>query len=1216
MATHLVGGELTYNHVSGNTYQITLTVYRDEFNGNPGAQFDAPAILYIYDDNGNYVSEINIDLSNWQTADELIEEPNLNPCLVVPNNVQIQKGIYTQNITLPSGFLGYEIIYGRCCRNGALINNLNNPGDQGIGISTRIPPTNTYSNSSPDFDFDPPIFICLGSPLNRVQSATDVNGDSLHYKLCSPLQGLTPNNPANIPNAGPQPGFSPPLNQVVWQAPFNQNNPMGGIPLTIDPQTGLLSGTPNTTGTFVIGICIEEWRNGVLLNTLLRDFPYTVTNCNIPTANIPIVGSVPTSDLPNIPSVPTTVLGIYELNCESLNVQFTNTSTLPGGGAATSANASYFWDFGDGNTSTAFEPNHTYTDTGTFLIKTTITLGVGNQTCSDTGYFVAFIYPVFDAAFTVANSCVNNNAAFIDISTAANYDNVVLWEWDFGDGSATNYTQNPLHTYTSPGDYEVVLFARSEKGCTKLDTNTITVHHAPNAIMTTPTPICAGDDKSFVSNSNVAVGNIANHFWTLGNGATSTLTNPTNNYPNAGIFPIQLNVVSNFGCLDSAQANLTVHALPTIVTSGDDTICTNASLQVNASGGVNYVWGPAVFFNNAAISNPILSPITEQYYTVTVTDGNNCVNTDSLFIGLKPPPPADAGIDTSVCLNLANVISFNTTVPLNATGGIAYAWSPAAGLSATNIPNPIATPTMTTDYIVSVTDDQGCIAEDTVKVVVLNPALELIQVTTDSLCFGDTVVVDVLELGNVTTYAWTPTTFVTDATVNEPGFFPPVNTIYRLTTTNYCYQDADTVLIEVVPLPNIDAGPLDSICFGDPAYQLSATPTDLEIYEWSSTDISISNPNIYNPTVQPGVSSDYYLNVIDSVGTLACANSDSVRIIVYPNPILNINHAIDYPGFICQGDNVQLSANSNDAILYTWDADMSLSSLNTMNTIAAPQDTTTYYLTVENVHACTTRDSITVNVQSPINGAMLGDSVMCFGFYVDLEASGGLYYDWYPTGVSFSNASYGVTQAFLDSSTLLFVDISNDCFNDTIYQFVTVNQLPEVDAGTDFRIVRDDVSGFLNGSGDGKPLWYTDDLNFIGILNSPAQYGPEVQPEISTNYVLEIENALTGCKNYDTMTVFVDVLTLLAFPTGFSPNGDGVNDFAGIIKYLNIKSFETFDIYNRYGEKIFHTTDIKTAWDGTYKGVAQGNGIYTYMIKAITKDDEPILQKGNITLIR
>ena len=102
-------------------------------------------------------------------------------------------------------------------------------------------------------------------------------------------------------------------------------------------------------------------------------------------------------------------------------------------------------------------------------------MGINGQTCSDTGYYVVFAYPVFNPNFNGDNACANDTANFIDLSTTAIYDNVVEWEWNFGDGSAPSTVQNPSHEFANAGTYDVILFARTDKGCTKLDTNQITI---------------------------------------------------------------------------------------------------------------------------------------------------------------------------------------------------------------------------------------------------------------------------------------------------------------------------------------------------------------------------------------------------------------------------------------------------------------------------------------------------------------------------------------------------------------------------------------------------------------------------------------------------------------------------------------------------------------------------------------------------------------------
>ena len=117
-ATHIVGGEITYTHVAGNTYEVTLTVYRDEFNGSANAQFDSPAMVYLYDVNGSYIDSFQFFLDDPNQARDLIENPYPNPCLTVPANIEIQKGVYTKTITVPNGFTAFDLIYARCCRNG------------------------------------------------------------------------------------------------------------------------------------------------------------------------------------------------------------------------------------------------------------------------------------------------------------------------------------------------------------------------------------------------------------------------------------------------------------------------------------------------------------------------------------------------------------------------------------------------------------------------------------------------------------------------------------------------------------------------------------------------------------------------------------------------------------------------------------------------------------------------------------------------------------------------------------------------------------------------------------------------------------------------------------------------------------------------------------------------------------------------------------------
>lgn len=1208
-ASHLVGGEMTYVRLAGNTIRVTLTVYRDNINGQAAFDGDftapnpAPCVISFYNDNGTFLEAIEVDLDNVELVNI-----QLQPCQDELPGIETQQGTYTFDINLNtiSGFnpaQGVTLVYGRCCRND-IIQNLSVPEDQGFSTLVRVPPM-AIQNSSPVFNsFEQ--YLCVNRANQIDFSATDADGDSLYYFLCDPYLGLDNQDPAadefTLNSGGTYPNYGPPYNTVIWDGGYSATNPFGGT-MALNGNTGIMNATPTTQGVFVMGVCVSEYRNGVLLSTVSRDFQYLVSTCDFPDIAI--------ETDPNIPQDPQTGLFTIDADCNEGVVNFNLSNNID--------IVSYEWDFGDPSTttdvSTQQSPSYFYSDTGTYVVTV---IGYAADGCADTSRGLVVFYPIFEPGYMYEDSCLNQAVVFTDTSFATT-GNLNSWTWYFGDpGSIQDTSTNrfPTYTYTQAGTFTASLIVTTDKGCIDTVYNEITIHPLPEPSFTTSNPQCLGTPISLTNTSQIQSGSIQDYEWQV-DGNTFTTPNVNYTFTSAGTFPVQLIEISDLGCTDTLEQNVVVNPLPIVNISATTPVCPNTSAPLLASGGQSYVWTANPLLSATNIPNPVANmEETPSTFYVEVTDANQCVNTDSITINLFPLPPAEAGPDTSVCLNTANVVSFNTSVPLQASGGIGYTWSPAAGLSSTNTASTIASPSTTTTYTVTVVDANSCVNTDSVKVVVLNPALELIGLEVDSICSGDTAFVDVLDLGNVTTYTWSPNQFITSTTDREPGFFPTVTQDYILETVNYCYLDRDTVTIEVVSPPNVDAGPLDSICLGDPPYQLNALPNTYEFYQWTSMDASISDISIPNPTVQPTTNTWYYVYAVDTIGSLGCESEDSVEILVYNVPDLDLVYPTGYPGYVCLGESIDLTAVSFDANQFQWSANNGalIASPNAPTTSVTPSDTTTFYHTATNVHGCTTTDSIDVNVQLPVVASVAGDTFMCAGAYVDLEAGGGLYYQWEPDSI-FTNPQFSLTQASPDSTITVTVYVSNDCFSDTTTHPIIVRQLPEVDAGPDITILRDE-SDFLSGSGTGQPLWYTPDKTFEGIIDIPSIFNPEVSPFNTTDYVLEITDTLTGCLNYDTTTVFVDVVTLIAFPTGFSPNGNGVNDFARIIKTLNIDRLVYLSIYNRWGEEIFKTDELSVGWDGTFRGRDCEIGTYMWVIRAVTKDQESITRSGNITLIR
>jgi hypothetical protein len=211
-ATHIVGGEMNYTCLGNNNYEITLTIFRDCYNGSPNALFDDPASIGIFSGNDFLLlEEVLIPLDPM--LDDTLNPVLSSECLVVPPDVCVHTTTYTTVVNLPPQIGGYILAYQRCCRNQT-ISNIVDPLDTGATYSVFISEKALLEcNSNPKFNAWPPLYICVNEPISFDQSAIDIDGDSIVYKLCTPLEGAEPGDPM------PQPPNPPPYSPVTWIDP-------------------------------------------------------------------------------------------------------------------------------------------------------------------------------------------------------------------------------------------------------------------------------------------------------------------------------------------------------------------------------------------------------------------------------------------------------------------------------------------------------------------------------------------------------------------------------------------------------------------------------------------------------------------------------------------------------------------------------------------------------------------------------------------------------------------------------------------------------------------------------------------------------------------------------------------------------------------------------------------------------------------------------------
>lgn len=273
-ATHIVGSDMSFSCLGNDFYEVRLIVRRDCINGAEDAPFDDPASVGIFDAFGNLqpvLGTFGQVFLPFEGADVITS--SLPECNFLGGPVCVEEAVYSGIVFLPFRENGYFLAYQRCCRNVTL-NNIIDPLETGTTKFVCLTETTLNEcNSSPSFEEYPDLVICANEPILFDHSAKDKDADSLVYSLFTPHSGASRDMPK------PQPPQGAPYDTVVYSQGFSLGNLLGGDPLRIDPQTGIITGTPNTVGQFLVGVLVEEWRDGELLSKVRRDFEYNVRAC-------------------------------------------------------------------------------------------------------------------------------------------------------------------------------------------------------------------------------------------------------------------------------------------------------------------------------------------------------------------------------------------------------------------------------------------------------------------------------------------------------------------------------------------------------------------------------------------------------------------------------------------------------------------------------------------------------------------------------------------------------------------------------------------------------------------------------------------------------------------------------------------------------------------------------------------------------------------------
>lgn len=301
--------------------------------------------------------------------------------------------------------------------------------------------------------------------------------------------------------------------------------------------------------------------------------------------------------------------------------------------------------------------------------------------------------------------------------------------------------------------------------------------------------------------------------------------------------------------------------------SPDISICQGRSVQLNATGAASYSWSPATGLSSATVANPVATPSSTTRYYVTGTTASGCVSSDNVLVTVNPNPVVTITNDTLVCENIP--------VQLTATGGTNYSWSPASGLNNATVANPVATPSVSTKYVVTVSSVQGCSAKDSVQLNVRKPGQFSVSPSA-GVCINKTMQ---LNAAGGDLYTWTPAGTLSNTTIPNPIASPAQTTVYSVTIRDTVCVLSSTLstTVTVNQLPTIRVSKSNDIdCSSSNAQLLASGGVQ---YLWDA-DPTLNDLTIRNPLASPTTATMYKVTGTDANG---CSNRDSIQIEVTTN---------------------------------------------------------------------------------------------------------------------------------------------------------------------------------------------------------------------------------------------------------------------------------------------------------------------------------------------
>ncbi len=912
----------------------------------------------------------------------------------------------------------------------------------------------------------------------------------------------------------------------------------------------------------------------------------------------------------------------WQKNCVNDTIRFSDSSNT-----ATSFVNKWYWQFGDGDTSTQKNPKHKYATHGTYQVKLKIFNEGG---CDDSITKTVTIYPSPKANFYTPQHCVTDSFNFMDSSTIATGGVINFWKWKFGTGDSA-MAQYPKYKFIAEGSGNISLIVQSDFGCVDSVQKSVSIDPTPDAKLWSQS-VCRNDSAVFLDSSSIVAGSIANWLWKFGDGDSSVLANPKHKYASPGTYTYRLTVTSDKACWDTTSASLQVYTLPaagfkpTTVCNKDSIHFEDQSLGGGTGTPAHWSWDYGDGTSVDTVDKPVHYYVNAGPYQVKMIVTNNfgCRDTITKTVKVYPKPKAAftigilCNIDTSFFINKSSISS----------GNLSYFWNFGDTTTTSTATNPVHVYTKSNTYQVMLVaqSDSGCV--DTVITPVLVNGKPKADFTAPT-CPEDSVV-------------FTNLTQSSDAIINQSWNFGDGGTS-NIKDAKHLYSAEGTYNVKLVVYSAFCKDSLNksvTVSF-KPKADFSMTPvceydsarfTDLsQVYvstlnswAWDFGDLHTStqqNPaNKYTLPTSPPASDSFAVRLIVGA-TTGCFDTIVKTVHIFPKPYIAFNLAAP-----CYTDSAVFASSSSiisgTVQSYLWDfGDGGSDTRSNPRHQYLTSNTYVVQLTATSDKGCSTTVSNNILINPPPVGdftfrdTCVNDTVQFEDLSTTTDGSiSGWRWDFgngkqdtikMPRMAYASPATYPVKLTLITSSGCTYVNYIN--------KNIVIHDRPNVSftADPDSTNILFTKITFSNPTNAVKFDWDFGDTSYSSETNPVHDY------QDTGRFVIKlVATSDFGCMDSAFGRVIISPAFSFYIPTAFSPNEDGSNE----VFYPMGEGWKSFEltIYNRWGQTIFEGKPNE-GWLGTYNNKV-GNwvqdGVYPYMVRVIDQRGKKKYFSGEVTLLR